>query len=60
MLESGYRIAFEREAVAYEDALEESKGEFSMRVRVISRGMHGLVYMRKLLNPLASPSWPSS
>lgn len=55
ILESGYRIAFEREAVAYEDALEESKGEFSMRVRVISRGMHGLIFMRKLLNPLRKP-----
>ncbi len=55
ILESGYRIAFEREAVAYEDALEESKGEFSMRVRVISRGMHGLIFMRKLLNPLRRP-----
>jgi cellulose synthase/poly-beta-1,6-N-acetylglucosamine synthase-like glycosyltransferase len=55
ILESGYRIAFEREAVAFEDALEESKGEFSMRVRVISRGMHGLIFMRKLLNPLRRP-----
>ena len=55
ILESGYRIAFEREAVAYEDALEESKGEFSMRVRVITRGMNGLIYMRKLLNPLRTP-----
>jgi len=55
ILESGYRIAFEREAVAYEDALEESKREFSMRVRVISRGMHGLVFMRKLLNPFRTP-----
>jgi cellulose synthase/poly-beta-1,6-N-acetylglucosamine synthase-like glycosyltransferase len=55
ILESGYRIAFEREAVAYEDALEESKGEFSMRVRVISRGMHGLIFMHKLLNPLRKP-----
>ena len=55
ILESGYRIAFEREAVAYEDALEESRGEFSMRVRVITRGMNGLIYMRKLLNPLRTP-----
>jgi cellulose synthase/poly-beta-1,6-N-acetylglucosamine synthase-like glycosyltransferase len=55
ILESGYRIAFERDAVAYEDALEESKGEFSMRVRVISRGIYGLIFMRKLLNPFRSP-----
>ena len=55
ILESGYRIAFEREAVAYEDALEESSGEFSMRVRVITRGMNGLIYMRRLLNPLRTP-----
>jgi len=52
ILEKGYRIAFEPEAVAYEETTETSKEEFSMRVRVISRGMHGLWYMRRLFNPL--------
>jgi len=51
ILEKGYRIAFEPEAVAYEETTETSKEEFGMRVRVISRGMYGLWYMRKLFNP---------
>ena len=51
ILEKGYRIAFEPEAVAYEETTETSKEEFGMRVRVISRGMNGLWYMRSLFNP---------
>jgi len=51
ILEKGYRIAFEPEAVAYEETTETSKEEFGMRLRVISRGMVGLWYMRKLFNP---------
>jgi hypothetical protein len=51
ILEKGHRIAFEPEAVAYEETTETSKEEFGMRVRVISRGMYGLWYMRKLFNP---------
>jgi len=51
ILEKGYRISFEPEAVAYEETTETSKEEFSMRVRVISRGMYGLWYMRSLFNP---------
>ena len=51
ILEKGYRIAFEPEAVAYEETTETSEEEFGMRVRVISRGMHGLWYMRELFNP---------
>jgi cellulose synthase/poly-beta-1,6-N-acetylglucosamine synthase-like glycosyltransferase len=52
ILEKGYRIAFEPEAIAYEETTETSKEEFGMRVRVISRGMDGLWYMRRLFNPL--------
>lgn len=52
ILEKGYRIAFEPEAVAYEETTESPGEEFSMRVRVISRGMHGLWYMRNLFNPM--------
>jgi cellulose synthase/poly-beta-1,6-N-acetylglucosamine synthase-like glycosyltransferase len=51
ILEKGYRISFEPEAVAYEETTETTKEEFSMRVRVISRGMYGLWYMRRLFNP---------
>lgn len=55
ILESGYRVVFEPEAIAYEETTLQSKQEFSMRVRVISRGMHGLIYMKSLLNPIRHP-----
>jgi len=52
ILEKGYRVVFESEAVAYEETTEKSTEEFHMRIRVISRGMRGLLYMKKLFNPL--------
>jgi cellulose synthase/poly-beta-1,6-N-acetylglucosamine synthase-like glycosyltransferase len=52
ILEKGYRIAFEPEAVAFEETTERSAEEFSMRVRVIARGMRGLIYMKRLFNPI--------
>jgi len=51
ILEKGYRIAFEPEAVAYEETTEKASEEFHMRIRVISRGMRGLMFMKKLFNP---------
>ncbi|HET8760886.1 MAG TPA: glycosyltransferase family 2 protein [Nitrospiria bacterium] len=51
ILESGYRIGFEPEAVAYEETTESASEEFRMRIRVISRGMRGLLMMRTLFNP---------
>jgi cellulose synthase/poly-beta-1,6-N-acetylglucosamine synthase-like glycosyltransferase len=55
ILEKGYRIAFEPEAVAYEVTEEKADEEYSMRVRVITRGMNGLAYMKGLLNPGGHP-----
>jgi len=52
ILEKGYRIAFEPEAVAYEQTTEKTSQEFNMRIRVISRGMNGLLSAKSLLNPL--------
>lgn len=51
VLEKGYRIVFEPNAIAYEETTEKSKEEFRMRVRVITRGMRGLLYMKTLFNP---------
>lgn len=51
VLEKGYRIVFEPDAIAYEETTEKSKEEFRMRVRVITRGMRGLLYMKTLFNP---------
>ncbi len=52
ILDRGHRIVFEPEAIAFEDTTEKTAEEFSMRVRVVTRGMRGLLYMRKLFNPL--------
>lgn len=52
ILEKGYRIVFEPEAVAHEETTERAREEFRMRIRVISRGMYGLLYMKQLFNPL--------
>lgn len=51
ILEKGYRIVFEPDAIAYEETTEKAKEEFHMRIRVISRGMRGLLYMKRLFNP---------
>ena len=50
IIKKGYRIVFEPEALAYETTLEQSDKEFSMRVRVITRGMRGLLHARDLFN----------
>ena len=51
VIERGRRIVFEKEAVAYEEAIGNVAEEFSMRVRVMVRGMRGILFMRRLLNP---------
>lgn len=51
ILEKGYRIVFEKEAIAYETTTEHTSEEFKMRTRVITRGMNGMLYMHNLLNP---------
>ncbi len=51
ILQKGYRIVFERDALAYELTTEDTSQEFRMRIRVISRGMSGLLYVKELLNP---------
>ena len=53
ILEKGYRIVFEPDAIAFEETTEKTTEEFSMRVRVITRGMRGLMYARNLLNPFS-------
>jgi cellulose synthase/poly-beta-1,6-N-acetylglucosamine synthase-like glycosyltransferase len=55
VIERGYRIVFETEAIAYETTTEKVKDEFRMRVRVITRGMNGILYVRRLLNPFKYP-----
>jgi len=51
-IQQGYRVVFEDRALAYEETTQSSKEEFSMRVRVVTRGIHGILSVRDLLNPL--------
>ena len=55
VLEQGYRIVFEPEAIAYEETTERTREEFKMRVRVVTRGMRGLLFVRHLFNPVRYP-----
>lgn len=47
----GYFVIYEKEAVSFESVTAESRDEFSMRVRVALRSLHGLWYKKELLNP---------
>jgi cellulose synthase/poly-beta-1,6-N-acetylglucosamine synthase-like glycosyltransferase len=51
-VQKGYRVVFEDRALAYEETTKSSKEEFSMRVRVVTRGLRGILSVPDLLNPL--------
>lgn len=55
IIERGYRIVFEPEAIAYEETTEKTSEEFKMRIRVITRAMLGILYVKSLLNPFKYP-----
>jgi cellulose synthase/poly-beta-1,6-N-acetylglucosamine synthase-like glycosyltransferase len=49
VVEKGYRVVYEPEALLKEDTLKETKDEYKMRVRVSLRAMWALFYMRGLM-----------
>lgn len=51
VIRQGYRVVFEDRALAYEETTQSTSEEFSMRVRVVTRGMRGLLSVRDLLKP---------
>lgn len=51
VIAQGYRLVFAPEAVAYEPVAASGEVEFGRKVRVISRGLRGVIEMRALLNP---------
>src|SRR5882762_7587917 len=51
-IQKGYRVVFEDRALAYEETTKSSREEFSMRVRVVTRGIRGILSVPGLLNPL--------
>ncbi len=58
LLARGYRTIYEPKAWCYMDRPVESSREFGRRRRVVGRGLHGIFYGRRLLNPFRYP-WPS-
>jgi cellulose synthase/poly-beta-1,6-N-acetylglucosamine synthase-like glycosyltransferase len=57
-IQKGYRVVFEDRALAYEETTKSSKEEFSMRVRVVARGIRGILSVPGLLNPMKN-GWVS-
>lgn len=50
VVQKGYRVAFEDRALAYEETTKSTGEEFTMRVRVVARGIRGLLSVPELLN----------
>jgi len=57
-IRKGYRVIFEDRALAYEETTQSTSEEFSMRVRVVTRGIGGLLSVSELLKPWKS-GWVS-
>ncbi len=51
VIDQGYRLVFESEALAAEDAAPEAKKEFGRKVRIMNRGLRGVYLRKNLLNP---------
>ena len=51
VVEKGYRVIYEEEALLKEEALDDSDREYSMRVRVSLRALWAMHDMRALFNP---------
>ncbi len=55
VIQKGFKVVFEPEAMAYEETTRSTQEEFSMRVRVVTRGMGGLLSVRELFKPWKYP-----
>jgi cellulose synthase/poly-beta-1,6-N-acetylglucosamine synthase-like glycosyltransferase len=51
VVEQGYRLVFEPDAHATEFAVPAADREFRRRIRLMTRGLRGVVLRRRLLNP---------
>ena len=52
VIEQGYRLVFDSEACAHEMILSDADREFWRKVRLMTRGLRGVILRRRLLNPL--------
>lgn len=55
VVDQGYRVVYEPQALLCEQALVEDADEYRMRVRVSLRALWAMFAMRRLLNPLRFP-----
>lgn len=55
MIQKGFRVVYEKQAICFEEATMKSKQEWKMRVRVIRGGMTGLIFAKSILNPFKFP-----
>src|SRR5882724_10676625 len=51
VIQKGHTVVFEDRALAYEETTQSTAEEFSMRVRVVTRAMRGLLSVSNLLKP---------
>jgi cellulose synthase/poly-beta-1,6-N-acetylglucosamine synthase-like glycosyltransferase len=51
LVQRGRRVVYEPEAVSVEEASKGNSVEFRRKVRILTRSIKGLLYMRALLNP---------
>ena len=51
VIAKGYRLVFAEDARAFEPVASSGRGEFGRKVRVITRGLRGVLVRRSLLNP---------
>lgn len=51
VIQKGYRVVFEDRALAFEETTKSTVEEFSMRVRVITRGIRGILSVKDVLKP---------
>lgn len=55
VIQKDHVVVFEDRALAYEETTKSSSDEFSMRVRVVTRGIRGLLSVPNLLQPWKYP-----
>ena len=51
VIEQGYRLVFDSEARCYEQPAPAASGEFGRKVRIMNRGLRGVILRKNLLNP---------
>lgn len=51
VVERGMRLVYEDEALAYEPETRKATAEFRRKVRIVVRGLRGVILRRRLLNP---------